>query len=369
MSCSVGSLILWVVLVTGRIARWLPYRGRGAWADGMGQRMSAARYDGELPVGLHAVGRFGSNLCVRPDPRTVRSHEGRRRGRSCGRARVRGSFTTPDSLDGQDGTTTVANPYTYANNDPLNQSDPLGLRAHDDGWLRVIPPASRHDGDACSPPFTASHQPIVYSVELNACGYYTKGGTGQTTAECLTNAGFDHVKQSAIYGIAPGLLVRDTIKGLRDRFTADPGGTIQDLIPIWGSLRQIDNSEDLCHELIGAARLATEMVALSEAATAQTPSKTGTVDDLLPSLPSSGPRPVGLGSTGRTAPANPTEQLTMTEVRSAPAGSALTRIVMNGARWPAADGWVKLRQVVNGVDIHYVRNTVAGSVDDFKFAS
>ena len=67
MSCSVGSLILWVALVTGRIARWLPYRGRGAWADGMGQRMSAARYDGELPVGLHAVGRFGSNLCVRPD--------------------------------------------------------------------------------------------------------------------------------------------------------------------------------------------------------------------------------------------------------------------------------------------------------------
>ena len=42
---------------------------------------------------------------------------------------------------------------------------------------------------------------------------------------------------------------------------------------------------------------------------------------------------------------------------------------MNGARWPAADGWVKMRQVVNGVDIHYVRNTVTGSVDDFKFAS
>jgi len=36
-----------------------------------------------------------------------------------------------DPLDGVDGTTSVANPYTYVLNDPLNRVDPLGLRAGD----------------------------------------------------------------------------------------------------------------------------------------------------------------------------------------------------------------------------------------------
>jgi RHS repeat-associated protein len=39
-----------------------------------------------------------------------------------------GTFTTPDPLDSVDGTSTVANPYHYTSNDPLNRMDPLGLR-------------------------------------------------------------------------------------------------------------------------------------------------------------------------------------------------------------------------------------------------
>jgi len=27
-----------------------------------------------------------------------------------------------------------------------------------------------------------------------------------------------------------------------------------------------------------------------------------------------------------------------------------------------------MRQYINGVEIHYVRNTITGAVDDFKFA-
>ncbi len=38
----------------------------------------------------------------------------------------------PDPLDGINGTPTVANPYHYANNDPTNQQDPLGLRVRED---------------------------------------------------------------------------------------------------------------------------------------------------------------------------------------------------------------------------------------------
>lgn len=43
-----------------------------------------------------------------------------------------GRFLTTDPLDGMPGTTTAANPYQYADNDPLNQIDPLGERATDD---------------------------------------------------------------------------------------------------------------------------------------------------------------------------------------------------------------------------------------------
>jgi hypothetical protein len=43
-----------------------------------------------------------------------------------------------------------------------------------------------------------------------------------------------------------------------------------------------------------------------------------TADELLPGLPASAPKPLGLGSTGRTTPGSLAEQLAMTEVRSAP---------------------------------------------------
>ena len=73
------------------------------------------------------------------------------------------------------------------------------------------------------------------------------------------------------------------------------------------------------------------------------------------------------GSTGRTVAGNLTEQLAMKEVVSSPAGTQIANIVMKDARWPAADGWVKMTQRVNGIEVHYVRNTITGAVDDFKF--
>ena len=54
-----------------------------------------------------------------------------------------GQFLSQDPLDGVNGTPTVANPFHYADNDPLNRLDPMGLRARDEdlesvptgGWL------------------------------------------------------------------------------------------------------------------------------------------------------------------------------------------------------------------------------------------
>jgi RHS repeat-associated protein len=73
------------------------------------------------------------------------------------------------------------------------------------------------------------------------------------------------------------------------------------------------------------------------------------------------------GSTGRTVAESLREKLAMEQVVSSPGGIHLQNIVMSDPRWPAADGWVKMAQNVNGVEIHYVLNLITGAVDDFKF--
>jgi hypothetical protein len=82
------------------------------------------------------------------------------------------------------------------------------------------------------------------------------------------------------------------------------------------------------------------------------------VDDVL--------APLGRGSTGRITPNSLTEQLAMDQAMSNPAAG--TRLPINMVKpWPMSDGWVKMAQNVNGVEIHYVRNVITGAVDDFKF--
>jgi hypothetical protein len=89
-------------------------------------------------------------------------------------------------------------------------------------------------------------------------------------------------------------------------------------------------------------------------------------DDFI-DLPASAPRLAGLGSTGRVQPAGLVEQLAMTAVRAAPRGRPIPGLVLKDSRWPAGDGWVKMQQIENGVNVHYVLNTKTGAVDDFKF--
>ncbi|HKO42106.1 MAG TPA: RHS repeat-associated core domain-containing protein [Pyrinomonadaceae bacterium] len=88
-----------------------------------------------------------------------------------------------------------------------------------------------------------------------------------------------------------------------------------------------------------------------------------------PGLPASAPKPLGRGSTGRTIPRDLTEQLAIEEVMSNPTSGRPVPLTkgMTDPRWPASDGWIKMRKNVNGTEIHYVRNTRTGEVDDFKF--
>ncbi len=91
---------------------------------------------------------------------------------------------------------------------------------------------------------------------------------------------------------------------------------------------------------------------------------TKTANELAEELPI---KPLGRGSTGRTVANNLTEQLAMKQAISNPTAGRVLRITMTDPRWPASEGWVKMTQNINGVEIHYVYNTITGAVDDFKF--
>ena len=89
---------------------------------------------------------------------------------------------------------------------------------------------------------------------------------------------------------------------------------------------------------------------------------------LKKNLPQQGTQEIAK-STGRTIAKNLTEQLAMEQVKSSPEAGRVLPIVMNDVKngWLAKDGWVKMSQNVNGVEIHYIKNTISNIFTDFKF--
>lgn len=81
-----------------------------------------------------------------------------------------------------------------------------------------------------------------------------------------------------------------------------------------------------------------------------------------------GTKPLGLGSTGRSTPANLNEKLAMDQAIPNPTAGRILPVPMTDARWPAAEGWVKSAQNINGIEIHYVRNSNTGAVDDLSLS-
>ncbi|MDR2512607.1 MAG: hypothetical protein LBD01_02265 [Puniceicoccales bacterium] len=89
---------------------------------------------------------------------------------------------------------------------------------------------------------------------------------------------------------------------------------------------------------------------------------------------------LGRGSTanlskGTTLPRNLREQLAVEQATKASQAGSQLPIKMTDPRWPASDGWVKMQQVINSggregpINVHYVRNTITGAVDDFNGSS
>jgi len=108
-------------------------------------RLRLRRAAGAAPWSYPQIRRgVEADLHLRPHPHLLRPRPGSSarcrptRGSRAGSRRdnrdydpTTGTFSTRDPLDGINGTTTVTNPYHYADNDPLNMVDPTGLRASD----------------------------------------------------------------------------------------------------------------------------------------------------------------------------------------------------------------------------------------------
>jgi len=71
-------------------------------------------------------------------------------------------------------------------------------------------------------------------------------------------------------------------------------------------------------------------------------------------------------ATGR-APINLKEQLAMESVQANPSlGKPIKNITMKDPRWPATEGWVKMKAKVNGVEVHFIQQKPTGITTDFK---
>jgi RHS repeat-associated protein len=78
----------------------------------------------------------------------------------------------------------------------------------------------------------------------------------------------------------------------------------------------------------------------------------------------------GFGSTnnsGRSTPLNLKEMLALEATMADPLSGKILPLTMLDPRWPATAGWVKMAQNINGVEIHYLYNTITGQFAGFKF--
>ncbi len=85
-----------------------------------------------------------------------------------------------------------------------------------------------------------------------------------------------------------------------------------------------------------------------------------------------GTKIAGKGSTGRTLANSLKEQEAMRKVLTEPnVGTNLNQkgLTMSDPRWPATDGWIKMARNINGVELHWLKNSITGFFDDFKFRS
>ena len=199
---------------------------------------------------------------------------------------------------------TTGQPYQYAGDDPVNESDASGL---------ITLPACGGNGPVGTSPQKLKQQ---CAAELNQAAAVSRAG-------CANGGGCGN-SGCGTWGI----------------------GCWYPLIPIAAAL---------CLAGGCAAVLAAGASAASAACSVAADN---------PELGNGGE---AAASTGRADASSLIEQLAMESAQADPASGRVLPLTMSDDRWPASEGWVKMAQNINGVEIHYVYNTVTGVAADWKF--
>ncbi len=220
-----------------------------------------------------------------------------------------GRFTTEDPI--RDG----LNWYIYANNNPLKFVDPTGLMS--DAAALAAAEADVDIADADSSYGHTTPTPIERYAEGDYDSETEFGGASATESEKEKAAMDETIEQWTEKNLASGAAIPTN-----DEFT-------------------------IANIAIGVKQL---------------------VSGILEKITGAGAKSA-VASTGRTTAKSLTEKLAMEQAVSNPAAGKILPITMNDTKngWTAAEGWVKMSQNINGVEVHYVRNTITGIVADFKF--
>ncbi len=78
-------------------------------------------------------------------------------------------------------------------------------------------------------------------------------------------------------------------------------------------------------------------------------------------------KPLWRWHTWRYSPKNLTEKLALEQAMKNPSVGKELWVKMTDKRWLWSDGWVKMSQNINWIEIHYVFNKKTKQIDDFKF--
>jgi RHS repeat-associated protein len=233
----------------------------------------------------------------------------------------------------------------YCNGDPVNFVDPLGL------WGTRNPAPADGGGAGNSGPMTPSW---IHNI-LDVVGFFPVVGTVADVANgglYAIDGEWDEAGLSLV-GALP--IVGDVIAGARKGIKA---------------VDKIDDAVDAAKGAEGAKGVDNAEDAASKAGNPKKPD-----DADKPAGGAEGGSGCGEGgSRGSTVnpekgthnPSNLREQLAIDEARANPGAGEPITFKNDDPRWPKEEGWTKMWQNHNDIEVHYQYNKRTGQVDDLK---
>ena len=248
-----------------------------------------------------------------------------------------GRFLNEDTVEGQIDNPLSLNLYTYCYNNPLIYLDPTGNTAQD---------------------FLMGMGDVLFAGIDNTFVRWILGQFGLTIKDYKYESAVDYYAGRVVGDVL--LMIGSTggiIKGV-GTIMASVGGGAALTVGSGGTLALGGWVVVAGGVAVGSAEVAVGAAVLSAAA--------GNFGDDLNKLMDAN-KVAGKGnSKGGHQPSNLKEQLAVEEAMSNPAAGRELKGLNNDPRWPKSEGWIKMAQNINGVEVHYEYNPKTGLIDDIK---